>query len=251
MNAHTSPLRPVVAITGASRGIGWATAMRFARQGCLLGLNHLDDDAGITALREVALQHGGEVLALRGDVGRVAECEAFIAAVLSRFGRVDVLVNNAGILHAVPTVDESWARFERTMAVNLGGTFATIRAVLPSMLAAGQGRIVNVASELGLIGFASYASYCASKGAVIALSKSLAKELAPQGVLVNCVAPGPVETRMLKEDTVEFNDETRAQIPLGRFGQPDEIAAAIEFLAGPGGSFMVGQVISPNGGTAI
>jgi 3-oxoacyl-[acyl-carrier protein] reductase len=177
--------------------------------------------------------------------------EAFVAEAEHKYGQVDVLVNNAGILHSVPTVAETWERFERMMAVNLGGTFATIRAVLPGMLKRRSGRIVNVASELGLIGFATYASYCASKGAVIALTKAVAKEVASSNVLVNCVAPGPVETHMLIHDTVEFNDETREQIPLKRFGQPDEIAAAIEFLAGSDGSFMVGQVISPNGGTAI
>jgi 3-oxoacyl-[acyl-carrier protein] reductase len=119
------------------------------------------------------------------------------------------------------------------------------------MLSRRGGRIVNVSSELGLIGFPTYAAYCASKGGVIALTKAVAKEVAPSGVLVNSVAPGPVETDMLVRDTIEFNDETREQIPLRRFGQPDEIARVIEFVAGAGGDFMVGQVLSPNGGTAI
>jgi 3-oxoacyl-[acyl-carrier protein] reductase len=119
------------------------------------------------------------------------------------------------------------------------------------MIARRSGRILTVSSELGLIGFPTYAAYSASKGAIIALTKSLARELAPHGILVNSVAPGPIETDMLRYDTVEYNDETREQVPLRRFGQPDEIARVVEFLAGEGGDFMVGQVVSPNGGTAI
>jgi 3-oxoacyl-[acyl-carrier protein] reductase len=114
-----------------------------------------------------------------------------------------------------------------------------------------SGRIINVSSELGIIGFPTYAAYSASKGGIIALTKAIAKEVAPLGILVNSVAPGPIETDMLILDTIEYNDETREQIPLKRFGKPDEIASVIEFLAGPGGSFFVGQIISPNGGTAI
>ncbi len=241
----------VVVITGAGRGIGLATAKRFARQGAFLALNYEKTADALEEVATLAKEHGGDTLLFQADVADHLRMEAFIAEAERKFDRIDVLVNNAGILHSVPTQDESWDRFERTMAVNLGGTFSTIRAVLPGMLRRKSGRIVNVASELGLIGFATYASYCASKGAVIALTKAVAKEVAPSNILVNCVAPGPIETHMLIHDTVEFNDETRNQVPLKRFGQPDEIAAAIEFLAGPGGSFMVGQVLSPNGGTAI
>jgi 3-oxoacyl-[acyl-carrier protein] reductase len=243
--------KQVVLITGAGRGIGYATAMRFARQGALLALNDRDVGPSFDALARAAHAHGGELLARAADVADHARMRAFIIDAEARFGGIDVLVNNAGILHAVATAEESWERFDRTMAVNLGGTFGTMRAVLPGMLARASGRIINVASELGLIGFPSYAAYCASKGAVIAMSKAVAKEVAPAGVLVNCVAPGPIETHMLVHDTIEYNDAAREQIPLRRFGQPDEIAAAIEFLAGPGGSYMVGQVLSPNGGTAI
>lgn len=243
--------KKIVAITGAARGIGFATARRFASEGALLALNYESTKDSLEEITSLARTNGGDTFLFQGDVADHVRVEEFIRTTESHFGPLDVLVNNAGILHSVATVDESWERFERTMAVNLGGTFASIRAALPSMIERRSGRIINVASELGLIGFASYASYCASKGAVIALTKAVAKEVAEFNVLVNCVAPGPVETHMLVHDTVEFNDETRLQIPLKRFGQPDEIAALIEFLAGPGGSFMVGQVVSPNGGTAI
>jgi 3-oxoacyl-[acyl-carrier protein] reductase len=234
----------VVAITGAGRGIGLATAQRFAAAGDRLALcYHRSADP----LRDIA----PDALVMQADVRRREDCERFVAAAQERFGRIDVLVTNAGILHSEPSHEVSPEHWEDTIATNLAGTWWCIRAALPAMVAAGAGRIITVSSELGLIGFPTYAAYAASKGGIIALTKSLAKELAPQGILVNSVAPGPVVTDMLVHDTIEYNDETREQVPLRRFGEPDEIARVIEFVAGPGGDFFVGQVVSPNGGTAI
>lgn len=241
----------VVAITGAGRGIGLATARRFAQVGALLALNDLSVSDGLKEVAGTAREGGGEALLVEADVGRSEEAKRFVEESERRFGRIDVLVNNAGILRSTPTHEVSWEEWEETISVNLGGTWACLRAALPGMLERGRGRIINVSSELGLIGFPTYAAYSASKGGIIALTKAVAKEVAPRGVLVNSVAPGPIETDMLIHDTIEYNDETRGQIPLRRFGKPDEIASVIEFLAGPGGSFMVGQVVSPNGGTAI
>ena len=241
----------VVAITGAGRGIGLATARRFAEGGALLALNDLRANEDLKELAGTARERGSEALLVEADVGRHEEAERFVEESERHFGRIDVLVNNAGILRSTPTHEASWGEWEETIAVNLSGTWSCLRAALPGMLERESGRIINVSSELGLIGFPTYAAYSASKGGIIALTKAVAKEVAPHGVLVNSVAPGPVETDMLIHDTIEYNDETREQIPLGRFGKPDEIAAVIEFLAGPGGSFMVGQVVSPNGGTAI
>ena len=241
----------VVAITGAGRGIGLATARRFAQAGALLALNDLSGGEGLEEAAATARGEGGEALLVEADVGRPEEARRFVEESERRFGRIDVLVNNAGVLRSTPTHEVTWEEWDEAISVNLGGTWACLRAALPGMLERGSGRIINVSSELGLIGFPTYASYSASKGGIIALTKAVAKEVAPRGVLVNSVAPGPVETDMLIHDTIEYNDETREQIPLRRFGQPDEIAAVIEFLAGPGGSFMVGQVVSPNGGTAI
>lgn len=241
----------VVAITGAGRGIGLATARRFAQGGALLALNDLSVGEDLKELAGAARGGGGEALLVEADVGRPEEARRFVEESERRFGRIDVLVNNAGILRSTPTHEVSWEEWEETISVNLGGTWACLRAALPGMLGRGSGRIINVSSELGLIGFPTYAAYSASKGGIIALTKAVAKEVAPRGVLVNSVAPGPIETDMLIHDTIEYNDQTREQIPLRRFGKPDEIASVIEFLAGPGGSFMVGQVVSPNGGTAI
>ncbi len=241
----------IVAITGAGRGIGLATARRFAEGGAMLALNDLRATAELKEVAGTARARGSEALLVEANVGRHEEAERFVEESERHFGRIDVLVNNAGILHSTPTHEVPWEEWEETIAVNLSGTWSCLRAALPGMLERESGRIINVSSELGLIGFPTYAAYSASKGGIIALTKAVAKEVAPRGVLVNSVAPGPVETDMLIDDTIEYNDETREQIPLRRFGKPDEIAAVIEFLAGPGGSFMVGQIVSPNGGTAI
>jgi NAD(P)-dependent dehydrogenase (short-subunit alcohol dehydrogenase family) len=241
----------IVAITGAGRGIGLATARRFAEGGALLALNDLNLGEGTKEVAAEAQKKGGEALLIEADVAHPEEAEGFIRESERRFGAIDVLVNNAGILRSTPTHEVTWQEWEEVISVNLSGTWSCLRAALPGMIERGEGRIINVSSELGLIGFPTYAAYSASKGGIIALTKAVAKEVASHGVLVNSVAPGPVETDMLINDTIEYNDETREQIPLRRFGKPDEIAAVIEFLAGAGGSFMVGQVVSPNGGTAI
>jgi len=241
----------VIAITGAGRGIGLAIARRFAGRGDRLALNYLHAGENLDAVIAEATAKGGEGMALKGDIGQPEEAKRFIGAAEERYGHIDVLVNNAGILISVPTEECSWDQWQRTIAVNLSGTWSCLSAVLPGMIKRRSGRIINISSELGLIGFPTYAAYSASKGGVIALTKAVAKEMAPHGILVNSVAPGPIETDMLINDTIEYNDETRAQIPIRRFGRADEIAAMVEAIAGEAGSFMVGQIVSPNGGTAI
>jgi 3-oxoacyl-[acyl-carrier protein] reductase len=245
------PERRVVAITGAGRGIGLAAAYRFAKARDLLALNYLRTKESLQEIANIARGQGGEALLVKADVSDPKEATQFIEESERFFGRIDVLVNNAGILRSTPTHEVTQEEWEEVISVNLGGTWYCLRAALPGMVERRSGRIINVSSELGLIGYPTYAAYCASKGGIIALTKAVAKEVAPHGILVNSVAPGPVETDMLIRDTIEYNEETREQIPLRRFGKPDEIAAVIEFLAGDGGSFMVGQVLSPNGGTAI
>jgi len=241
----------VIAITGAGRGIGLAIARRFAALGDRLALNYFHAGENLDAVILEAKAKGGDGMALKGDISRPEEATAFIRAAEERYGQIDVLINNAGILISVATEECTWDQWARTIAVNLSGTWSCLRATLPGMIERRSGRIINVSSELGLIGYPTYAAYSASKGGVIALTKAVAKEMAPHGILVNSVAPGPIETDMLINDTIEYNDETRAQIPLRRFGRPEEIAAVVVALAGEAGSFMVGQVISPNGGTAI
>ncbi len=244
-------MQKVVIVTGAGRGIGLAVVRRFLADGDLVFANDLRFGDEAKALPAKAGETGAELTLIEGDVSKAEDVAGIVAAATSRHGRVDVLVSNAGVLLSKATVDTTQDDWARVVGINLTGTWNCLHAVLPGMVERGAGRIITISSELGLIGFPTYAAYCASKGGVIAMTKAVAKEVAPRGVLVNSVAPGPIETDMLKYDTIEYNDETREQIPLRRFGQPEEIAAAVHFLAGPGGSYMVGQIISPNGGTAI
>jgi NAD(P)-dependent dehydrogenase (short-subunit alcohol dehydrogenase family) len=244
-------MKRVVVITGAGKGIGLATAKRFAEAGDQLVLNYYDSNQQLEDVIRIARENGGDGITVQADVSDPEQATRIIRTAEEHFGHVDILINNAGKLVSATVAETSWAQWEQMIKTNLGGTWACMQAVLPGMLARGQGRIINISSELGLIGFPTYAAYCASKGGVIALTKAVAKEVAPSGILVNTVAPGPIETDMLINDTIEYNDETRETIPLKRFGKADEIAAMVEALAGPAGNYMVGQVISPNGGTAI
>jgi NAD(P)-dependent dehydrogenase (short-subunit alcohol dehydrogenase family) len=240
----------VVAITGAQRGIGLAIARRFAAAGDRLALNYLDNAGALDEVAAAARAQGGACQLIQADLSRREQAEAFVRQAEAHYGRLDVLVNNAGVLHIAPAGETPWEQWDRMIAINLTATFACLRAALPGMIARKSGRIINISSELGLMGAANYAAYCASKGGVIALTKAVAKEAAPHGVLVNSVAPGPIDTDMLR-DSDEFTEAGRLALPIKRFGTPDEIARAVEFLAGPGGDYFVGQVISPNGGAVI
>lgn len=245
MNESHCTQKRIVVITGAGRGIGLATAKKFLGSGDVLVLN----DVAITSeLQEIVNASGGMAGAF--DVRDREQINDFVIRAVRNYGHIDVLITNAGILRASPSHQVDWEEWEEVISINLSGSWSFIRAVLPHMLKRRSGRILTVSSELGLIGYPDYAAYCASKGGIIALTKALAKELAPSGILVNSVAPGPTETQLLM-NSPEFNDEVRNQLPLGRFGSPDEIAAAIHFMSGCDASYFVGQVISPNGGSAI
>lgn len=236
----------VVAITGACGGIGTAVAGRFAASGdrlLLLDRRSPPDDlvAGL----------GGRVWHQVVDVSVTADVAAAITAGAAELGPVSVLINNAGIGDHRRFVDITETEWDDMMAVNLKSVFNTCRVVVPQMIEAGRGKIVNVASELGLVGAVSMTHYSASKGGVIAFSKALARELSPAGVHVNVVAPGPIETPLLTEHPDEYNDETLAAIPLGRWGQPDDVAATVHFVASDDADFYAGWVFSPNGGVVM
>ncbi|WP_121610830.1 SDR family NAD(P)-dependent oxidoreductase [Mesobacillus foraminis] len=245
-------MRRLIVITGAGKGIGFAVAKRFLQPGHVLVLiDVVFPELAKAELSNLAEERGGYVVFLTGDISKPLEVKSMINEVFEEFGRIDVLVNSAGILRCKESHQVAWEEWKEVIDVNLGGTWNCIREVLPIMLGQKAGRIINISSEIGLAGFPHYAAYAASKGGVIALTKALAKEYAPFGILVNSVAPGPVETDLLKYDSLEFNDHTKETIPLKRFGQPDEIARSVEFLAGEGGSYYTGQIISPNGGIVI
>ena len=230
-----------VLITGASRGIGAACARVFAKSGydVIINYNYSEEEA----LR-LAEEIGAETI--RADVSDSAQ----VADMFKAAGEVDVLVNNAGIsgfymLDAMS--DDEW---NRMMGVNLSGVFYCTRAVLPQMLRRKSGAIVNVSSMWGICGASCEAAYSASKAGVIGLTKALAKEVGPSGIRVNCVAPGAIDTEMNKKLGEEAIKELCEETPLGRLGRPEEVAAAILFLADDEG-FITGQVLSPNGGLII
>jgi 3-oxoacyl-[acyl-carrier protein] reductase len=238
----------VALVTGAATGIGRATARMLASSGVRVAVGHFDQYEAASQLCGEIEAAGGIARAYDFDVTDSAAFHATVAELRQRWGRIDVLVNNAGVLLDKPFLDTTEAYWRRVIDVDLTGVFIGCRAVLPAMLNARQGVIVNIASELGLLGRAHFAPYCAAKAGVIALTRSLAREFAPT-VRINAVAPGPVATAMLSAEQMSAEAlALEAAIPAGRVGTPDEIAATIVFLASDHASFYHGQTISPNGG---
>ncbi|MFM0036986.1 SDR family NAD(P)-dependent oxidoreductase [Paraburkholderia strydomiana] len=238
----------VALVTGAATGIGRATARMLASAGVRVAVGHFNQHEAVSEVCGDIEAAGGIAQAYDFDVTDSAAFQATVAQLGERWGRIDVLVNNAGVLLDKPFLETSEADWRRVVDVDLTGVFIGCRAVLPSMLDARQGVIVNIASELGMLGRAHFAPYCAAKAGVIALTRSLAREFAPI-VRINAVAPGPVATAMLSADHMSAAAlALEAAIPAGRVGLPDEIAATIVFLASDHASFYHGQTISPNGG---
>lgn len=239
-------------VTGASRGIGRAMARAFAAAGASVALNYHRGSDQAVALADQLRGMGVDALAIAADVADEAAVRTMTRATLERFGRIDILVNNAGILLEAPLLETSTAQFDRIVAVNLRGTFLVGREVLRHMVAARiAGRVINLASDLAYLGRADFSAYCATKGAILALTRSWAREFAP-GILINAIAPGPIETDMLSPASMSPEAlATDKAIPLARFGTPEEVAQLAVFLAGPGASFITGQTIGPNGGSVM
>lgn len=241
----------VALVTGASRGIGAASAELLARAAARVVVNYCRERGAAEAVVERIRGRGGEALAIGADVGVRAQVEKMVHATREAFGTIDILVNNAGIwtYGAIAEMDE--AVWRETMRVNLDSIFYCCRAVVPVMIAAGGGRIINVSSTAGQRGEAFHSHYAATKGAIISFTKSLAAELAPHRILVNCVAPGWVDTDMSAEALRQEGDKIRATIPLGRAGTAEEIAGAILFLASNLATYITGEVFNVNGGSVL
>ena len=237
----------VALVVGAASGIGQAVGAAYTAEGAVVGAADRDGDR-----LEGAAAAAGAASSVRVDVTDEASVAAAVQHVLDRHGRVDVLVNSAGVLDEGPLAQMPLAQWQRTLDVDLTGVFLACRAVLPSMLAAGSGRIISIASQLGLKGGVGLAHYSAAKAGVIGMTKALAREVAPAGVLVNAIAPGPVETPMVAGISEEWKAAKRAELPLGRFGVPAEVAPTAVLLASdPGGNLYVGQVLGPNSGDVM
>lgn len=240
----------VALVTGAGRGIGRAIALTLAKNGADIIISDIMKDSVEEAVKEVE-SLGRKALGVLGDVSKFAECEAMINAGKDTFGKIDILVNNAGITRDNLIMRMSEEDWDAVIAVNLKSVFNCCKAVCRLMMKQKGGRIINISSVVGLMGNAGQANYSASKAGIIGLTKTLAKEFASRGILVNAIAPGFIRTKM----TDFLNDEQRAAllklIPLERMGEPEDVANAVLFLASPLSSYITGQVIPVDGGMAI
>lgn len=239
-------------ITGAATGIGRATALLFAQAGARVVVNHLGQDAEAASLVQAIQALGGEAIEISADVGQAADVQRLVDGAIAAVGAIDVLVNNAGIIQEKAFLDTTEADWDRMLGTDLKSVFLVCRAVLPGMVARGGGAVVNIASDLGILGRERYAPYCAAKAGVIGLTRSLAREFAPQQVRINAIAPGPVATAMvsLEHMSAEWVEKELA-IPQHRLGEPEEIAATALFLASDLSRFYCGQILGPNGGSVM
>lgn len=247
----TRPLYGQVAIvTGASRGIGRAIALALARAGAIVIVNYKQAETAAAEVVALCQQLGSRALAVQADVTQPEAAERLVSEA-AKLGPPRILVNNAGIAKTGLLVDTTLDEWRTLLDHNLTAPFLCTRAVLPHMIREHYGRIINISSIWGIAGGSCEVAYSASKGGLIAFTKALAKEVARSGITVNAVAPGAIETDM----TANLSDETRAvlreETPVGRLGEPEDVAQCVLFLASPTASYLTGQVISPNGGLVI
>lgn len=235
-------------ITGATRGIGKQIAITLAKQGYNIALNYRKENEELENTKKEIEEIGVQVLAVKGDVANFENCENFVKQVIERFGQIDVLVNNAGITKDMLLMRMKKEDFEQVIDTNLVGTFNVTKNVVPYMMKARSGRIINISSVVGISGNAGQTNYSASKAGIIGFTKSLAKEIASRNIFVNAVAPGFIETNMtgvLKDDVKQ---EIAKNIPLKRMGTAQDVANVVKFLASDDSSYITGQVINVDGG---
>ncbi len=242
---------PIVLITGGAGGIGSAIAGMYATNGYRVAFSyHKSEKAAHNLCAELSAQ-GGEVMPICCDVSSARQVEAMFTEIETQWGAVDILINNAGIAAQKLFTDITEAEWDEMFSVNCKGTFLCCRRALPSMISKKQGAIVNISSIWGMVGASCEVHYSAAKAGVIGLTKALAKEVAPSGVRVNCVAPGVIATPMTADLTDEDMGDLCEQTPLGKIGHPMDVAQAVMYLTDEQSGFVTGQVLSPNGGMVI
>lgn len=240
----------VAIVTGASRGIGKAAAMALAQIGAKVVVNYARSSDAADAVVAAISEGGSEALALQADVSKADQIEAMVKATMDKFGRIDVLVNNAGITRDTLLLRMKPEDWQAVIDLNLTGVFLCTRAVSKIMLKQRSGRIINISSVAGLMGNPGQANYSAAKAGVIGFTKTIAKELAPRGITANAVAPGFIATDMTGD--LKNTEEILKYIPLGRYGQPEEVAGLIRFLAAdPAAAYITGQVMNVDGGMVM
>ena len=242
--------RKVAMITGGTRGIGKAIAKIFSDNGYDLIINYVSNKTDLTKL-ENDLKNNNEILFVRANVGELNSVEEAVKKAIEKFGKIDVLVNNAGITRDNLIMRMKEEEFDQVINTNLKGTFNVTKSVVPYMMKKREGRIVNISSVVGVSGNAGQCNYAASKAGIIGFTKSIAKELASRNILVNAVAPGFIDTDMTECLNDKVKESINNQIPLKRMGTPEEIAKAVYFLASSDNTYITGQVLNIDGGMLI
>lgn len=241
----------VALVTGASRGIGRAVALKLAAKGAKVAINFAGNLAKAEEVKSIIESNGGEALLVQGNVADFETVNEIVKKIVDAWGRLDILVNNAGITRDNLLLKMSESDFDEVIATNLKGVFNCTKAVTKLMMKQRRGRIVNMSSVVALMGNAGQANYAAAKAGIIGFTKSAAKEFAPRGITVNAIAPGFIGTDMTNAIPEKIKDEMLKNIPLGRFGNPEDVANAVMFFVSEDAAYITGQVICVDGGMAI
>lgn len=241
----------VAIVTGASRGIGRAIAIKLAKAGAKVVINYAGNAQAANAVKELITAEGGEAIVYQANVANSAEVKDMVKAAIDAFGGIDILVNNAGITRDVPLAMMKEEDFDAVINTNLKGVYNCTKAVIKPMLKRKGGKIINMASVVGLMGNAGQANYAAAKAGLIGFTKSTARELASRNITANAIAPGFIATEMTEAMTVEAKADMAGKIPLGRPGTPEDVADAVLFLASDVAKYITGQTLNVDGGMVM